>query len=260
MQFDWLSLPAMGIVPRLLEVEPAGDRQKQAVELLANWDFRLAPDSAGAAVYQVWCMRIAHAILHPLLGERLFDHYYSRRQWSNEFQTMILPRLLEFPEARWFGRDGREARDRVLREALDRALDELTERLGDDMSAWSWGGIHRIKFVGRLGSVAPDLAEVFTGGEAPWGGDEMTVNQGTFEPGPGTYDTATVASWRQIIDLSDLDNSIGTHTVGQSGNPASPHYNDLFPLWSTGRHHSLPFTRAAVEAATESKLDLLPDA
>ena len=67
-----------------------------------------------------------------------------------------------------------------------------------------------------------------------------------------------VASWRQIIDLGDLDASRGTHTVGQSGNPASPHWNDLFPLWSTGRHHPLPFTRGAVENATESKLALLP--
>ncbi len=258
MQFDWLSLPAMDLVPKLLQVEPSGDRQKEALEVLAGWDFRLAPDSAGAAIYQVWCRRIAQAILLPMLGERLYEHFYGRRQWSNEFQTVVLPRLLEFPEARWFGRDGRAARDGVLSEALDAALDELTERLGEDMGSWSWGGIHRIRFVGRLATAIPDLAELFTGGEAPWGGDEMTVNQGTFDPGPGTYDTAVVASWRQIIDLSDLDRSIGTHTVGQSGNPASPHYDDLFPLWSTGRHHPLPFTRPAVEAATESRLDLLP--
>jgi penicillin amidase len=259
MQFDWLSLPAVDIVPRLLEVEPAGDRQKQAVELLSNWDFRLAPDSAGAAVYQVWCMRIARAILLPLLGEPLYEHYYSRRQWSNEFQTLVLPRLLELPQARWFGADGAEARDRVLREALDDALDELTKRLGEDPGGWSWGGIHRIRYVSRLGAVVPDLEELFTGGEAPWGGDEMTVNQGAFEPGPGTYDTAVVASWRQVVDLGDLDRSMGTHTVGQSGNPASPHFRDLFPLWSTGKLHPLPFTRAAVEEAMESRLELKPE-
>jgi len=87
----------------------------------------------------------------------------------------------------------------------------------------------------------------------------MTVNQGTFEPGADEYATAVVASWREIIDLSGLDASRGTHTVGQSGNPASPHWNDLFPLWSTGRHHPLPFSRPAVEAATESVLQLEPE-
>jgi penicillin amidase len=61
-----------------------------------------------------------------------------------------------------------------------------------------------------------------------------------------------------VIDLGDLDASVGTHTVGQSGNPASPHFNDLYPLWSNGRYHPMPFTRGAVEAAAESKLELLP--
>ena len=126
------------------------------------------------------------------------------------------------------------------------------------MSAWSWGAIHRVRFVGQIGERVPDLAELFTGGEAPHGGDEQTINQGIFEPGAGTYDTVVVASWREIIDLFDLDASLGTHTVGQSGNPASPHYNDLFPLWSTGRHHPLPFTRRAVEAETETTLNLVP--
>jgi penicillin amidase len=248
----------MELVPRLLEVEPADDRQKEALSILGEWDSRLAPDSAGAAIYQVWCIHASEAILLPSLGRELYEHYYSKRQWTNEFQVAVLPRLLEYPTAKWFGRDGAEARDDLLRRSLDAALDELTSRLGEDMTAWAWGSLHRIKYVHRIGQVIPDLAELFTGGEAPWGGDEQTVNQGIFEPGAGTYDTLVVASWRQIVDLGDLDASRGTHTVGQSGNPASPHWNDLFPLWSTGRHHPLPFTRPAVEAATESKMDLLP--
>jgi len=258
MQFDWLSLPAMELVPRFLEVEPADDRQKEALSILAEWDFRLAPDSAAAAMYQVWCIHASEAILLPTLGRELYEHFYSKRQWTNEFQVAVLPRLLEYPTARWFGRDGREARDELLRRSLDAALDELTGRLGEDMGAWAWGSLHRIRYGHRIGQVIPDLAELVTAGEAPWGGDEQTVNQGIFEPGAGTYDALVVASWRQIIDLGDLDASRGTHTVGQSGNPASPHWNDLFPLWSTGRHHPLPFTRGAVENATESKLALLP--
>jgi penicillin amidase len=125
------------------------------------------------------------------------------------------------------------------------------------MSGWTWGALHRVRFAGQLARI-PDLAELFRGGELAWGGDEQTVCQGMYEPGAG-YDVVVVPSWRQIIDLSDLDASVGTHTVGQSGNPASPHFKDLFSLWSTGQYHPLPFTRAAVEAATESRLELVPD-
>ena len=125
------------------------------------------------------------------------------------------------------------------------------------MDAWTWGSIHRIHFAGQLAMI-PDLADLFTAGEAPWGGDEMTVCQGLFEPGAGTYDACVVPSWRQILDLSDWDACVGTHTVGQSGNPASEHFADLFPLWSTGQYHPLPYSRAAVEAAAESTMRLLP--
>jgi penicillin amidase len=254
---DTVSLPAMEIVPLLLQVEPAADRQKQALALLGEWDFNLAAGSAAAALYEVWCCRIAERILRPRLGDELYQHFFGRRQWSNSFQYQVLPHVLAYPTATWFGEDGRDARDELLRSALEAALDELTAAMGEDMGAWSWGTIHQVRFVGQL-ALIPELAEMFTGAVAPIGGDEQTVLQGLYEPGH-SYDAVVVPSWRQVIDLGDLDRSVGTNTVGQSGNPASPHYRDLFPLWSTGQYHPLPFTRRAVEAETESRLDLLPE-
>ena len=257
MHSDTVSNVARAIVPHLLEVEPDDDRQKEALAHLDAWDCSLAPDSVPAAIYQVWCKHLAEVILLPMMGRQLFDHYYARRQWTVTFQYQVLPNILAFPSAMWFGGDGHAARDDKLREALVRALDELESKLGDDMGTWSWGAIHRIRFQGQLAMI-PDLADLFTAGEAPWGGDEMTVCQGLFEPGSGNYDVVVVPSWRQILDLSDWDASVGTHTVGQSGNPASPHWNDLFELWSTGQYHPLPYTRQAVEAAAEGTLTLTP--
>ena len=254
---DTVSLPAREIVPHLVSIEPASDRQKEALALLAEWDLDLRADSAAAAVYEVWCCRIGDAILLPRLGEELHRHYFSLRQWTNSFHFQVLPNLLAYPTGTWFGGEGREARDELLRKSLDTALDELTAAMGEDMTSWTWGALHRVRFAGQLARV-PDLAELFTGGEAAWGGDEQTVCQGMYEPG-GDYQVVVVPSWRQIIDLSDLDASVGTHTIGQSGNPASPHFKDLFPLWSTGQYHPLPFSRPAVEAATESRLELLPE-
>ncbi|MFN2589593.1 MAG: penicillin acylase family protein, partial [Actinomycetota bacterium] len=258
-QTDTVSLAARELLPRLLQVEAADDRQKQAVQLLANWNHDMAADSAAAALYQLWCLHVAKAILGPRLGPELFSHYFGVREWTNTFQYQVLAQLLSYPSAEWFGEDGVEARDRVLRSALDSALDELIGRLGPDMETWRWGDLHRVRFAGQLAMI-PDLAELFTAGEAPLGGDEQTVQQGLFEPDSGSYNAVVIPSWRQIIDLSDLDASVGTHTVGQSANPASPHFKDLFPLWISGQHHPLPFTRPAVEANAESTLTLLPGA
>ncbi|HEX9236504.1 MAG TPA: penicillin acylase family protein, partial [Actinomycetota bacterium] len=256
-QVDTVSVAARELLPRLLGLEPADDRQKEALELLANWDHDMAASSAPAAVYQLWCLHIAKAILRPRLGPALFSHYFGVREWTNTFQYQVLPNLLAYPTAEWFGDDGIEARDGLLRAALDAALDELTERLGTDMGAWRWGDLHRVRFAGQLAMI-PDFAEMFTGGEAPLGGDEQTVQQGLFEPDSGSYDAVVVPSWRQIIDLSDFDASVGTNTVGQSGNPASAHFRDLFPLWIAGEHHPLPFSRAAVEQHAEATLNLVP--
>jgi penicillin amidase len=257
MHSDTVSNAARAIVPHLLQVEPADERQKEALAYLEGWDHSLAPDSVAAALYQVWCRHIAEVVLLPKMGRHLYDHYYARRQYTVQFQYTVLPQILAFPSATWFGEDGREARDRALRHALTQALDELTERLSANMGGWTWGSIHRIRFQGQL-ALIPDLTELFTAGEAPWGGDEMTICQGLSEPGGSSDEVAVVPSWRQILDLSDWDASVGTHTVGQSGNPASPHWNDLFALWSRGEYHPLPYTRAAVEAAAEGTLRLTP--
>lgn len=254
---DTVSLPAKTLVPHFISVEPGDDRQKQALALLSEWDCDLRADSAAAAIYEVWSCRIADEVLQPLLGEELYRHFHLQRQWGTlSFHYQVLPSILEYPSAQWFGRDGHEARDAVLRRALDRALDELTEKLGDDMSEWQWGALHRVRFAGRF-SILPDLGDLFVAAEGPLGGDEQTIAQAQYEPGT-PYDALVIPSWRQIIDLSDLDGSVGVLPPGQSGNPASPHFNDQFELWAKGALHPLPFTRAAVESHAESTLNLVP--
>jgi penicillin amidase len=253
-QGDTVSLSIPQVLPGLLEVEPEDDRQKRALALLAEWDGDLAADSSAAALYQVWCARLARRILLPLLGEELFTHFYARRQWSNGFLHRAMPALLAYPSAAWFGAGGAPARDAVLRQGLDDALDELGQRFGEE--PWRWGRIHRAVFASPL-AVVPYCAELFTGGVVEMGGDDQTVLQALFEPGV-PYSVAVLPSWRQIMDPSDWDASVGVLTLGQSGNPASPHFKDHLPLWAEGRHHPMPFTRPAVEAAAAHRLELLP--
>jgi len=106
-------------------------------------------------------------------------------------------------------------------------------------------------------AMLPGLEEFFTAGIVDVGGDEQTVMASLYEPGVG-YDAEVIPSWRHIIDLSDIEASVGTHTVGQSGHPASPHFRDFVPLWSKGEYHPLPFSREAVDEAAATTLKLLP--
>jgi penicillin amidase len=54
------------------------------------------------------------------------------------------------------------------------------------------------------------------------------------------------------------DASRVVNTPGESGNPDSPHYRDLAPLWADGKYFPLLYTRAAIEKATESRVVLQP--
>ena len=44
----------------------------------------------------------------------------------------------------------------------------------------------------------------------------------------------------------------------QSGDPDSVHYRDLAQKWANGEYFPLVYSRAAVEAATELKIQLVP--
>jgi penicillin amidase len=66
------------------------------------------------------------------------------------------------------------------------------------------------------------------------------------------------ASFREIIDLADWDRSVVTSTPGQSGQPGSPHYGDLLPLWGADQYFPMLYSRRAVEQATKHLLVLQP--
>ena len=255
-QSDTLSLPAQLLTALLIGVEPRTARQARAIDLLRGWNGDVAADSAAAAIYEVWCAAIAREVLLPRLGEQLFDHYYAKRASTNPFRTEVLPRLLADASAEWFGAEGLQARDDRLRTALDAALDQLQEALGEDIDSWRWGALHRARFRGPI-SITPELADLFTGGDVDVGGDEQTVLASSFLPGE-SWRAQVVPSWRQIVDLSDPDAALGVLPTGQSGNPESPHWNDQAELWASGRHHPMPFTRAAVERERGSTLRLTP--
>ena len=244
-QLDTVSIPAREALPSLIALEPRNDQERDAIGLLAGWDGDMSADSVAAGVFNVWSRHVARLALEPRLGDELFRRYHTDRE---VFQCEVLPSWLNDP-AGWLDDD-------LLHAALADALADLRERLGPDPSSWRWGALHRLSLVHPLGTI-PGLGSLFTAADAELGGDEQTVAQGGFDGRDG-YAVDVIASWRAVYDLDDLDRSVGVLPAGVSGNPASPHWNDQFPLWIAGEHHALPFTRRAVELAAVATLRLLP--
>ncbi|HHJ07321.1 MAG TPA: penicillin acylase family protein, partial [Anaerolineae bacterium] len=56
-----------------------------------------------------------------------------------------------------------------------------------------------------------------------------------------------VSSYRQLIDLSALNNSRFIHTTGQSGNVLSPHYDDFIKRHQAVEYLPMSFGRDHVD-------------
>ena len=85
-------------------------------------------------------------------------------------------------------------------------------------------------------------------------GDANTV----FATGGANLRQTSGASYREIIDLGNFDNSVAVNVPGQSGQPGSEHYDDLLSLWGSNSYFPLVFSRARVEQETKHVLMLEP--
>ena len=90
----------------------------------------------------------------------------------------------------------------------------------------------------RLGFAQEDPAEF-----------NLTINNNGYRG--SDFRVMSGVSWRMVLDVGNWDASWTINAPGQSGDPASPHYRDLFPLWAEDRYVPMLYSRAAVEAATE---------
>ena len=65
---------------------------------------------------------------------------------------------------------------------------------------------------------------------------------------------AIAKSWTS----SDWDRSVVTNVPGQSGQPESPFYGNLLPLWDNAEYFPLVYSRPRVDREAAHKLALRP--
>jgi penicillin G amidase len=252
MQLDTTSLPAQRIVKLLADVTTgpnaaANARVIRALDLLRRWDGNVRADSAAAAVFEVWFTNhlrraVVRAVLPPDAAARVGTGDASR-----------VVQVLE-GHGSWLAR---EQRDRIIVESLSSALAEIEKRLGPDPARWQWGQLHTAVFdhplAARVDAAARQRLNV---GTWPIGGSGSTPMATSYRS--TTYQLTGGASFRMVVDVGNWDASVAINTPGQSGDPASPHYRDLAPLWAQGRYFPLVFSREAVEKSTRTRIELKP--
>lgn len=120
---------------------------------------------------------------------------------------------------------------------------------------WTWGRLHQGYF---SHAVTPLLkasgASGFDVGPFAKAGSNSTPMMAMYRP--DTFRVWFGASARIVIDVGNWDNSIWINAPGQSGDPRSPHYADLAPLWAKGEYVPMLYSSEAVEQAIERRIRL----
>ncbi|OEU92302.1 PbsX family transcriptional regulator [Streptomyces abyssalis] len=265
LQTDQLSIPARSILPLLHGAAGDDARTAGALELLRGWDARLTPDSAAAALFEIWFRR--H--LRPALLGSALEHLLPGEE-SRRALTRIMPAedaaadarvdldLLLTPGER-LGPDPRHAVRGIIQDTLAAAYAETEGLLGTDPGAWRWGELHH----SLLRHPLADLVRKRTGDEPEWmslgpvprGGSGDTVGAAAYTSG---FRQSGGATFRLVVDVGAWDRSLAMNSPGQSGDPGSRHYRDLFADWAQDGAFPLLYSRSAVEENTERVLMLEP--
>ena len=149
-----------------------------------------------------------------------------------------------------------ETCDDAVSIALDDAVTDLNRRLKGEMARWRWDSVHRAIFPHQgLDSVA--LLRPLLSRSVPSGGDWSTIDVGAVAV-DSPYEQHSVAGYRQIIDLSQGNDSRFADALGESGHPLSPHYDDSLSDWTAVHHHPMRMNRSEVERDATGRLRLRP--
>ncbi|HZY85159.1 MAG TPA: penicillin acylase family protein [Gemmataceae bacterium] len=232
---------------------------RRALELLRGWDGRAAVDSPAAAVYEVFLSEMTNRVAKakaPRSYDAALGRSMSPLTGYNFFcfrRTGHLARLLRERPSGWFARPW----PAEVADALAAAVRRLEALRGADTRNWAWGEVRPLTLHHPFGRKAL-FARVFNLGPVPYGGDADTIQQASALPLDPLAHTDNIASLRVVIDVGGWENSRYALPAGQSGNPLSPHYDDLHPLWLRGEGVPIAWSEEAVRAATVATLELKP--
>ncbi len=248
LQNDHVSIPARTLLPLLEGVEIRDTLFTKYIELLLGWDGLISPSSIAATIYNEWEKELKEAFKQmevPLNAQLYYDNV----------QHKVLADWLIFPSGT-FEPDPINGRNRLLLDALADAVANLQEKIGPDASQWHYGqaAYKHVQINHALGTIASSFQQgQLNTPLLPRGGSASTVgNTG------GDLNQTSGATFKIIVNTDDWDRSLAINAPGQSGDPSSIHYQDLFSLWANDQYFPLFFSRDKIESVAKTTFLLIP--
>ena len=231
--------------------------------MLRRWDLVLSKESAPAALFEVWYrLHLRDALVASIVPPEARtavteDSFESDAEVGD---SRVILELVESPDEK-LGPEPEKARNEAILSSLKEASEHLVQLLSPDPAAWEWGKLHHAFFSHPLSAlVDEEIRDRLNIGPLPRGGSGDTVGNTGYRV--EDFRQTGGSSWRVVVDVGSWDDSLFMNAPGQSGDPRSPHYADMFEEWARDGAFPLLYGREKVETATEQRilLKLSPEA
>jgi penicillin amidase len=250
LQNDQVSIPARRLVALLQPLSSDDPKTNAALGILKSWNASLDAEAPASALHEVWFSRhLGKDFKSAVLSKGAADA-------MDAPDPAVMLYVLEHPEMR-FGENAAAKRDQMLLTSLRSAYEEMERLQGAEAKQWKWGKLQYNLSEHPFAAIVDDAvrAKINVG--------PIEKNGSPFVPSQSTYRVSDFRqtngpSVRVVVDVGNWDNSRAVNHPGQSGDPDSPHYRDLAPMWRNGQYFPLLYTRKAVEKETEKTIKLVP--
>jgi penicillin amidase len=228
------------IQPILSSLTPVPTAALNWLNQLLNWDGNLQPDSKTATVFEAWYNELTKFVARAV-GLQVLEG-----NTQEPAPRFLLKALTQGDPAL-----GGSATQALTNAAL--AFQRVVEGFGNAVP--QWGDIHQAVL---KNPVLPIKRQV------PYGGDRYTINVGPYNSTNFLMDL-NGPSYRQIIDLANLENSQYIYPIGQSGRLFSPYFDNLLEPWRQGQYLQMRTrnfavaTRLSLKPGSSSVGDGLPE-
>ena len=245
-----------GLMLRNTSTVKLNELEKQALEILRNWDGSYRSEMRAPAIYFTWIYNILENTFKDEMGEEAFDQFIkthlSKRQIARQIRMLksVWWDDIETDEVK-------ENREEIFTRSFHEAISTLENRHGADPDDWVWKNTASVSHKHAFDKSAM-LRNFFNIGPFSTDGGNEVINNQLFQiNGTGEFEITAGPSTRRVIDFSDIENGKSILPTGQSGNVFSKHYKDQAQKYLDGEFVKMMLNEEEIKKA-EDRLVLRP--
>ncbi len=215
----------------------------KALDILLNFDGNLLPSSNAALVYSAFLQRYTKNVFLDELDSEDKSDWQAFSNVIIRSYDAIQDHLLVSRNSPFYDNTHTKKKENefdMIAISLVDAMKFCSDKMGDDPSSWHWGTLHTYDWQHIFTKKSKLLSPYLNRGPYEAGGDMHTLNVSHYFFSRNNFNTFGIPANRFLVDFSREEPVFLSVTSGQSGNPQSNHYDDMLPLFLSGKMHHLP--------------------